>query len=64
MVNTGKVNFMVAGPVGTVSKWLTNYGVSRHEINKPTEFLFDLYKQKKIHTNERRVTLHHSKRQS
>lgn len=44
--------------------WLINHGVSRHEINKSTEFLFDSYKQKVFHTDERQVTLQHSKRQS
>jgi hypothetical protein len=45
--------------------WLINHGVSRHEIDrKTTVYLFDLYKQKNSHQNERKATLDHGKRQS
>ena len=44
---------------------LTNYGVSRLEINKkPTAILFDLYKSKTSQTNERKTMLDCGKRQS
>ena len=36
--------------------WLIIHSVSRHKINrKPTAYLFDLYKQKNSHTNERKT---------
>ena len=44
--------------------WLINHGVSRHEIGKkPTELLFDLYKQKNSQTDRRNAALDRGKSQ-
>lgn len=43
---------------GNLWYWIINPGVSRHEIDeKPTTFLFNIYKQKISQANERKVSL-------
>lgn len=45
--------------------WLINHSVFRHDIDrKPTEFLFDLCKQKNSPTCERKVTVDCAERDS